>query len=188
MLYFVTWSYLPLSLSLQTFKTTTAGRLVVTLPNKVFAAILKIVPLAPADQADAFVINDLQIFACFEEETTTTTTTPAGTTTVTSTTRVTPTVTITTTTKTTPGGHARTLLQLNSWPVLPAQTSQLRASCSNDSPNAQAFLLLPSVPDTTTIAPVITTTTAAPVTTAAPATTTTTEAAPTADRKLPCQP
>ena len=89
----------------QTFKSTTPGKLEVTLPDKVFASILKIVPLAPADEAVVIVIEDLQIFACFEEVTETTTTTAAGITTVKSTTRFTPTEVITTTTKATPGEH-----------------------------------------------------------------------------------
>ncbi|ELU12969.1 hypothetical protein CAPTEDRAFT_219797 [Capitella teleta] len=144
----------------ETFKTTTAGRLVVTLPNKVFAAILKIVPLAPADQADAFVINNLQIFACFEEETTTTTTTPAGTTTVTSTTRVTPTVTITTTTKTTPAGRLVVTLPnkvfaaiLKIVPLAPAD--QADAFVIND---LQIFACFEEETTTTTTTPAGTTT------------------------------
>ena len=94
----------------QTFKSTTPGKLEVTLPDKVFASILKIVPLAPADEAVVIVIEDLQIFACFEEVIETTTTTPAGVTTVKSTTRFTPTEVITTTTKATPGGHKHCIL------------------------------------------------------------------------------
>jgi hypothetical protein len=90
--------------SMQVFKTTTEGTLQVTLPDNLFASIVKIVPLATEEGPSVFEIKGLEVFACFEEETSVVSTTAAGTTTVRTTTRFTPTGITTTTVQTTPGG------------------------------------------------------------------------------------
>jgi hypothetical protein len=71
------------------------------LPAKIYATIVKIVLVATPESPEKFTVDDVKVFACFEEEVTTTTTTPVETTTQKTTTSYTPTATTVTTVQTT---------------------------------------------------------------------------------------
>lgn len=100
-----------------------SGTIVAEFPERKFASVLKIVPIVTPDGPAEFDVQEIQVYACFEQETSTIMTTSSGaTTTSTTTTKFTPTGTIITTTE-----HGR----LNVFFRFIAPSGQLTVSHSN---------------------------------------------------------